>query len=375
VKTSIISGTGLWAPAESISNEELVEAHVASVERFNRDNSAAIEAGEVEERDPSSVRFIVKASGIHNRHVIEKSGVLDPERMRPRLPLRSNDEHSIQCEISLIAIREALARAGREAHEVDALLVACSNHQRPYPAIAVEVQDALGAGGWAYDLNVACSSATFGIQATCDAIANGNARCAVVVSPEITSGHNNFEIRDSHFIFGDACTAVVVERSDTCGVKTGFEVLGTKLETRFSNNIRNNFGFLNRCEEESRSPHDLLFRQRGREVYREVCPMVAKHIEEHLAARDLSVGDVKRMWLHQANLGMNQLIARKLLGRDPEPHESPVILDEFANTSSAGSVIAFHRFQEDLEVGDVGVLCSFGAGYSVGSVLLRKVAI
>jgi beta-ketodecanoyl-[acyl-carrier-protein] synthase len=118
-----------------------------------------------------------------------------------------------------------------------------------------------------------------------------------------------------------------------------------------------------------------LFRQRGREVYREVCPMVAKHIEEHLAARDLSVGDVKRMWLHQANLGMNQLIARKLLGRDPEPHESPVILDEFANTSSAGSVIAFHRFQEDLEVGDVGVLCSFGAGYSVGSVLLRKVAI
>ena len=81
------------------------------------------------------------------------------------------------------------------------------------------------------------------------------------------------------------------------------------------------------------------------------------------------------MWLHQANLGMNQLIARKLLGRDPEPHEAPVILDEYANTSSAGSVIAFHEFHEDLAVGDVGVLCSFGAGYSVGSVLLRKVAI
>jgi beta-ketodecanoyl-[acyl-carrier-protein] synthase len=375
VEKSIVSGSGLWTPEESISNEELVASHVASVERFNGENTAAIAAGEVEERDPSSVRFIVKASGIHSRYVTDKAGVLDPERMRPRLPLRGNDEPSIQCELSLIAIREALARAGREPGEVDALLVACSNLQRPYPAIAVEVQDALGASGWAYDLNVACSSATFGIQAACDAIANGHARCAVVVSPEITSGHNNFEIRDSHFIFGDACTAVVVEGREGCRGKTGFEVLGTKLETRFSNNIRNNFGFLNRCEVEPRAPHDKLFRQRGRQVFREVCPMVAKHIEEHLAARDLSIGDVKRMWLHQANLGMNQRIARTLLGRNPEPHEAPVILDEYANTSSAGSVIAFHKFHEDLALGDVGVLCSFGAGYSVGSVLLRKVEV
>jgi len=375
VETNIVSGTGLWAPEESISNAELVESHVVSAEHFNRENAAAIEAEEVEERDPSSVRFIVKASGIHNRHVIDKAGVLDPSRMRPRLPLRANDERSIQCDISLVAVREALARAGREAGEVDALLVACSNHQRPYPAIAVEIQDALGAGGWAYDLNVACSSATFGIQAACDAIANGHARCAVVVSPEITSGHNNFELRDSHFIFGDACTAVVIEGRETCRGKTGFEVLGTRLATRFSNNIRNNFGFLNRCETEPRTPHDKLFRQRGRQVFREVCPMVAKHIEEHLAALGLSAGDLERMWLHQANLGMNQLIARTLLGRDPEPGEAPVILDEYANTSSAGSVIAFHQFHQDLEIGDVGVLCSFGAGYSVGSVVLRKVAI
>ena len=69
---------------------------------------------------------------------------------------------------------------------------------------------------------------------------------------------------------------------------------------------------------------------------------------------------------------MNKLIAKTLLGRDPEPGEAPVILAEYANTSSAGSVIAFHKHREDLEVGDEGVLCSFGAGYSVGSVLLRK---
>ena len=69
---------------------------------------------------------------------------------------------------------------------------------------------------------------------------------------------------------------------------------------------------------------------------------------------------------------MNELIARSVLGRDTKPGEAPVILDEFANTSSAGSVIAFHRFSDDLSPGDLGVLCSFGAGYSIGSVLLRK---
>ena len=103
--------------------------------------------------------------------------------------------------------------------------------------------------------------------------------------------------------------------------------------------------------------------------------MVSDHIRDHLAEHQLAPGDVQRMWLHQANLGMNQLIARTLLGRDPEPGEAPIILDEYANTSSAGSVIAFHKYKHDLEPGAIGVLCSFGAGYSVGSVILRKLRV
>ncbi len=372
MNASVISGTGLWTPRESISNEELVASQLASAQRFNREHAAAIEAGEIEKRALSSVPFIVKASGVQSRYVIEKSGVLDPGRMHPRLPLRGDDESSIQCEISLLAIHEALERAGREPAEVDAVLVACSNLQRAYPAVAVEVQDALGAGGWAYDLNVACSSATFGIQAAADAVASGHARCAVVVNPEITSGHTNFELRDSHFIFGDACTAVVVERAADCRSKLAFEIVGTRLETRFSNNIRNNFGFLNRSEIDERSEFDRLFRQNGRQVFREVCPMVAKHIAKHLAEHQLPVKDLRRLWLHQANLAMNELITRTLLGRTAEAHEAPVVLDTYANTSSAGSVIAFHKHHDGLEVGDLGVLCSFGAGYSVGSVLLRR---
>ncbi|MNE21878.1 3-oxoacyl-[acyl-carrier-protein] synthase 3 [compost metagenome] len=100
--------------------------------------------------------------------------------------------------------------------------------------------------------------------------------------------------------------------------------------------------------------------------------MVAELIAQHLAENNISVSDVKRFWLHQANLSMNHLIVKKLLGRDALEEEAPVILDSYANTSSAGSVIALHKHQDDLAKGALGVLSSFGAGYSIGSVILRK---
>jgi beta-ketodecanoyl-[acyl-carrier-protein] synthase len=71
---------------------------------------------------------------------------------------------------------------------------------------------------------------------------------------------------------------------------------------------------------------------------------------------------------------MNELIVRKVLGRDVDRTMAPVILDEYANTSSAGSIVAFHKHSDDLAPGDRGLLCSFGAGYSVGSVVLEKMA-
>jgi len=367
-----ITGTGLFTPPESIDNAELVASLTESALKWNAEHAEEIERGEVVERPLPDEEFIVKASGITSRYVMEKSGVLDPARMRPRLEQRSEDELGIQAEMSLPAIREALAQAGRTDADVDAVIVGCSNLQRAYPAVAIEIQDALGADGWGYDMNVACSSATFSIQAAVDALRNGSADCVVVVNPEITSGHNNFELRDFHFIFGDACTALVLERSEDAVAPSAWTVLGTKLATKFSNNIRNDFGFLNDSEVGDRDPHELVFRQNGQQVFREVCPMVATHITDHLAALGLDSDAVRRFWLHQANLKMNQLIAKGVLGRVPTDDEAPVILDEFANTSSAGSVIAFHRHRHDLTTGDVGVICSFGAGYSVGSVVVQR---
>ncbi|MEL7046946.1 MAG: beta-ketoacyl-ACP synthase III, partial [Pseudomonadota bacterium] len=324
----------------------------------------------MEALQPSSVEFIERASGIRSRHVIDKEGILDPERMVPCIAERDNDQPSVMCEMAVTASQDALAKAGITAADLDAVICAASNMQRAYPAMAVEIQDALGAGGFAFDMNVACSSATFGLQQARDAIRSGSARHVLMVNPEICTGHLNFRDRDSHFIFGDVCTAVVISADPGAG--KGFRIVDSRLSTQFSNNIRNNFGFLNRADERGVGAPDKLFIQEGRKVFKEVCPAVATQVSTQLEELGLPVTGLKRLWLHQANLNMNEFIARRVLGRDPRPEEAPVILDEYANTSSAGSIIAFHRYHEDLQSGDIGVLCSFGAGYSIGSLILER---
>jgi beta-ketodecanoyl-[acyl-carrier-protein] synthase len=369
---AVITATGLYRPAHQISNAELVTSFNAYVERFNAQHAQAIAAGEVQALVPSSVEFIEKASGIKSRYVMDKEGVLDPTRMYPRLAPRSDDTWSLMAEMAADAARQACASAGRQTSEIDAVFCASANMQRPYPAMACEIQAALGAKGYGFDMNVACSSATFGIEQAVNAIKVGSARCALVVSPEITSAHLEWRDRDCHFIFGDTCTAVLVERHDTALSSERWEVLGTQLATAYSNNIRNNFGFLNRCEDSNWQERDKTFRQEGRKVFKEVVPMAAAHIEAHLQALGLEPLAVRRYWLHQANQAMNQLVIKKLIGADAGSEVAPLILDEWGNTASAGSIIAFHEHRADLQAGDVGVICSFGAGYSIGSVMLKK---
>ena len=369
----VISATGLFTPTETITNEELVDSFNRFVDLHNAQNANAIDAGEVEALQHSSVGFIEKASGIKARHVMAKDPVLDPETMAPRWPERTNDELSLMAQIGVSAAEDALSRAKRDPAQVDAVLCAASNMERAYPAMAIEIQQALGIDGFGFDMNVACSSATFGIQTAADYIRAGNARSVLVVSPEITSGHLNWRDRDSHFIFGDVATAVLVEAQDMAP-PSHWDILGTKLKTVFSNNIRNNFGFLNRASPDGIGEADKLFVQEGRKVFKEVVPMVAEMIVEEADRLDIDPTSLRRLWLHQANAGMNRLIAQRVLGHEASDDESPTVLDTYGNTSSAGSIIAFHLHSDDLGAGDTGLICSFGAGYSAGTVFVRKTA-
>ncbi|MEL7482100.1 MAG: beta-ketoacyl-ACP synthase III [Pseudomonadota bacterium] len=370
----VISATGLWTPPNSISNEELVIAFNRWADQWNADHAAEIEAGDVEPKPHSSVEFIEKASGIKARFVINKTGILAPDMMRPDIPERPNDEPSLLAEMAVKAAREALETARRRPTDVDAVLCACSNLQRAYPAIAVEIQDLLGIeAGFGFDMNVACSSATFGLQTASDMIRSGSARSVLVVNPEVCSAHLNFMDRDSHFIFGDVATAILVEAEDRAP-DAHWKILGSSLKTKFSNNIRNNFGFLNNAAPEGIGAPDKLFIQEGRKVFKEVVPMVADMILSDLDRLGLSASDLKRLWLHQANANMNRLISTKVLGHEASESESPTVLDTYANTSSAGSIIAFHKHSSDFASGERGLICSFGAGYSAGTVFVERAA-
>lgn len=368
----VISGSGLFRPVHTITNAELVEAFNTYADQYNAVNADRIASGELQAMQPSSVEFIEKASGIRQRYVLDKKGVLDPSRMYPRLPARGDDELSLMAEVAVDAGRQAMQAAGKQGADIDAVICSAANMQRAYPAMAIEIQQALGAGGYGFDMNVACSSATFAIEQAANAVRSGTARCVLVVNPEITSAHHEWRDRDCHFIFGDVCTAVIVERADTATAPDQWEVLGTRLATQFSNNIRNNFGFMNRSEDSDPNARDKTFRQEGRKVFKEVVPLAAAHIEGHLQALALESAGVRRFWLHQANQSMNQLVIKKLIGAEAHADIAPLILDEYANTASAGSIIAFHQHRDDLASGDLGVICSFGAGYSVGSVVVRK---
>ena len=371
----VISGTGVFTPPFSISNEELVHSFNTYVQEFNRQHQKEILSGTFEPLAESNVEFIEKASGIKSRFVMDRAGVLDPEVMCPMLPKRSVEERSIQCEISVNAAKEAMERAGKKSEDVDAVIVSCSNTERSYPAMAVEIQEALGISGFAFDMNIACSSATFGIQTAVDSIFRGNARAILMVNPEICSGHLNFRDRDSHFIFGDVCTAVIIENEEFCCKRDVFEIVGTKLATKYSTNIYNGFGFLNRTSPSPYTEKEKLFVQEGRKVFKEVVPFATELIRKHLTEYSIDPTDLKRVWLHQANLNMNRLICKKLLGVEISDDVTPTILDTYANTASAGSIICFHKNHEDMKEDDLGIICSFGAGYSVGNIIVRRITL
>ena len=372
MKNVVISGSGLYRPPHVITNAELVQAFNAYADLRNAKNAPRIAAGELQALVHSSVEFIEKASGIRQRYVLDKAGVLDPTRMKPRFAPRPDGELSLMAEIAVDAAKKAMAAAGKQGSDIDGVLCAAANMQRAYPAMACEIQAAIGAGGYGFDMNVACSSATFAIEQAANAVKSGSAKCVLVVNPEITSAHLEWRDRDCHFIFGDVCTALIVEAADTATSADQWEVLGTRLVTQYSNNIRNNAGFLNRCEDTDPDARDKTFMQEGRKVFKEVVPMAAAHIEQHLHSLGFEPTQVRRFWLHQANLGMNQLVLKKLVGREVGDDIAPIILSEYANTASAGSIIAFHAHHGDLQAGQLGVICSFGAGYSIGSVVIRR---
>ncbi|WP_308909327.1 beta-ketoacyl-ACP synthase III [Pseudokordiimonas caeni] len=372
----VITGTGLHVPPAAITNEELVAAFNAHVDQYNAEHAADIDAGLTPAKQYSSAEFIEKASGIKKRHLVEVTGVMDLDRLLSRCPEGAHgttEEPALQAKMALDAAKQAIAQAGLQPGDIDQIICGTALLQRSFPAIAVEVQHHLGIeGGSAYDMVMGCSSATYALIAAVNSIKSGAAKRVLMVNPEIFSTLVNYRDRDSHFIFGDIATAVVLERADLAEGRDHWKVVNTRSFTQYSNNIRSNYGPFTRLDDGSMMRKDMFFVQEGRKVFKELLPIVTDFISKQLADNGLTVSDLARMWLHQANINMNMYAAKKLLGREPEPNEAPTVLDEYGNTAGAGSVVAFHKHRADLPKGAKGIICSFGAGYSIGSLIVER---
>lgn len=368
----VISGTGLFIPPHIITNDELVIAFNQYVDDFNTENASAIEAGDVEALSHSSSEFIEKASGIKARYAMYKDGIIDPKIMHPTFAMTREGETPEIVQMGVAAAKDAMAQAGKTAADIDMVIVSSTFRQRDYPGMSVEIQRDLGIKGFAYDMGIACSSATFGLINAFTALKAGTAKCVLFVNPEFTTPGLDFKDRDSHFIFGDVATAAILEAEENASSEHAFRILNTKQFTEFSDNIRSDSSYADYCFDEVPA-NRYAFKQRGRKVFKELLPLIVTFLSEQLQDNELNAEDMKRMWLHQANINMNNFAVKKLLGRLPTEEEAPVVLDEFANTASSGSVIAFHKYKDDFVSGDKGVICSFGAGYSIGSLLVEKV--
>ncbi len=371
-----ITGTGTFVPGNKITNEELVEAFNAHVDQFNEEHKADIEAGLVTAKQYSSAAFVEKASGIKSRNLVDVEGVMDLNRMISKMPEGGHgtfEDPCLQAHMGIEAAKAALKQSGLDATDIDQIVCSSAVMQRAFPAIGIEIQHHLGTKGSAIDMVMACSSATYGIINAVNAIKSGIAKRVLMINPEIFSTMVNYRDRDSHFIFGDVATAVVLERADL--VEEGREswlILDTMAETQFSNNIRSNYGPMTRLDDDSMFRDDMFFVQEGRKVFKELLPLVTDFITRQLSGLNFTVDNLSRMWLHQANINMNMYAAKKLLGREPEAHEAPTVLDTYGNTAGAGSILAFHENRADLKAGDRGIICSFGAGYSIGSLIVEK---
>jgi len=371
MKRVIISGIGAEIPQASISNEELVASFNQWVDNENPRRAALGQ----EPLAKSDCDFIVYASGVQTRHVIEREGILDPQRMTPRIPPRGDDVISVEAEFGLKSARKALDHAGLAGSDIDMVICAASHQQRPYPALAIEIQNELGAGGSAFDMSLGCSSAGAALHVAFSLVRSGAQRRVLIVTPEIITGHLNFRDRQTHFIFGDASTAMVVEALEEGEIRPGkLEVIDTRSWTQFSNNIRTNFGFLLRAGQENTSVIEMegnMIKQVGNKVFKEVTVAGHRFIVNFLAEHGHVPDGIRRFWLHQANARMNAMILKLAFGREVEHDRAPMVLDRLGNTAAAGAIIALSENHADMKPGDLGLLCAFGAGYSIGAALVR----
>ena len=309
---SQISGVGGYRPERVVPNSEIIE------------------------RIDSSDEWIQQRSGIRSRH-----------RAAPDETVVDMSEH---------AARAAIAHAGLEPGDIEAIFVATVTHPYQTPAAAPELASRLGLTCMALDISAACAGYCHGIGLASDLVRAGSARHVLVVGVEKLSDFTDYDDRSIAFIFGDGAGAAVVSRSDSPGISP--TVWGSDGEQR---DVIAQVDSWN----EVRDRPDLDFptiKMQGQTVFRWAVWTIAKKAQETLDRAGLTSADIDAFVPHQANLRIIDSLAKTV--KLPADVKIATDVTTTANTSAASVPLAMSRMIEEGELrsGDVVLQIAFGAG-------------
>lgn len=319
---SIVTGCGSYLPEKILTNSDLARM--------------------VDTSDD----WIVQRTGIGQRHVA------------------ANGE--VTSDLAFAAAQRALESAGREAGEIDTIILATATPDNTFPATSVTVQARLGiTQGFAFDVQAVCSGFVYAMTTADAYIRAGLSRRCLVIGAETFSRILDWEDRTTCVLFGDGAGAVVLERSEGAGLNSDRGVLTSHLRSdgRHKDKLYVDGG-------PSSTQTVGYLRMEGREVFKHAVGMITDVIEDAYKATGLTSDDLDWFIPHQANKRIIDASAKKL-GIASEKVVTTVQLH--GNTSAASIPLALDTAVRDGRVkkNDLVMLEAMGGGFTWGSVLLR----
>ena len=317
---SILAGVGAYLPKRVVTNDELAQ------------------------KLETSDQWIRDRTGIGERRIAA--------------------EHETAAFMATEAARAALTHAGAGAADVDAIILATSTPDQAFPATALRVQAALGAGGFGFDLAAACAGFIYALSVADGMIRAGQARGALVIGSEVYSRILNWQDRGTCVLFGDGAGAVFLQAGEGRGsIDRG--ILSTHLHAQ---GTLGDILYVDGAVGQPDKPGHLVMN--GREVFRHAVTRLAEAVDEALAANALSRRDIDWLVPHQANLRIIDAMGRKL-GLPPE--RVVITVDRHANTSAASVPLALAEACSDgrIRKGDLVLMEALGGGLTWGSALVR----
>ena len=315
---SRIAGTGSYLPATVLSNKDL------------------------EETVDTSDEWIRARTGIRERHIAA--------------------EGELASDLALQACRRALEAAGKDAAEVDLIVVATTTPDMIFPSTACILQAKLGATtGTAFDVQAVCSGFVYALSMADMFVRSGQSRCALVVGAEVYSGILDWNDRSTCVLFGDGAGAVVLVPAERPGI----------LATRLHADGRHT-GILavpGRVCRGAISGTPFVTME-GQAVFKFAVKVLAEVAEEVLQAADIPLERVDWLIPHQANVRIIEATARKL----GLPMARVVVtVDRHANTSAASIPLALDEAVRDgrIRAGQHVLLEAVGGGFTWGACLVR----